>query len=345
MKLTYSARRRLQRLGLVALIVLLVSVLVWFCWVIWLERFVVYSRDGAVFDFEPADPGVGQVAAPPARNEPISLYVNEGSDAIDTNTELTQLAGYYIDTDTLQNDLAGARDTIAHLTAGTAVVVELKNIWGTFFYSSGLPDATLSKDLNTQSVDELITDINSRNLYSVAVIPAFRERYYCLIDSSYTSAGLPQKGKRYLWADDERCYWLNPTSKTAISWITSIVEELKGLGFDEVVFTEFRFPNTQSITFDGDRSKAIAEAAQKIVDQCATGSFAVSFMTEDTSFPLPEGRTRLYLQNISPKNAGAIAAQLELDNVAARLVFIAMTNDTRFDEYSVIRPIATAGNN
>lgn len=345
MNLPYYTRRRLQRFGLVALIALLVAILIWFCWVIWLERFVVYSREGAQFDFEPADPGVGQVAAPPSKNDPISLYVNEGSDAIDTNTELTQINGFYIDTDTLQNDLAGARDTVAHLTSGTAVMVELKNIWGTFFYTSKLQDATLSTALSTAEVDSLITDINSRNLYSVAVIPAFRERYYCLIDSSHSGAGLPQKGKRYLWADDKSCYWLNPESKAALNWIISIVEELKALGFDEVVFTEFRFPNTQSVTFGGSRSEAVANAAKKIVEQCATGGFAVSFMTEDTSFPLPEGRTRLYMQNISAKNAGAIAASMELENAAARLVFMANTNDTRFDEYSVIRPIATAGTN
>ena len=62
MKLTFTTKRKLQRLGLVALIVLMVSILVWFCWVVWVERFMVYSSDGATLNFEPGNPGIGEVA-------------------------------------------------------------------------------------------------------------------------------------------------------------------------------------------------------------------------------------------------------------------------------------------
>lgn len=341
MKLTFTAKRRLQRVGIIALILVMLAILVWFCWVIWLERYVVYSREGATLNFEPADPGIGQVAAPPSSNETIPVYVNEGSDAIDTNVELTAISGYYIDTDTLQNDLAGARDAIATLPAGTAVMVELKNIWGSFFYSSSLPDATLSSQIDPAAVDGLITDITSRNLYAIAMIPAFRERYYCLIDNSHASAGLAQAGKAYLWADEESCYWLDPTDSKAIGFVVQIVEELKELGFDEVVLSEFRFPNTQNITFSADRAEAITSAAAKIVSTCGTESFAVSFLTSESSFTLPEGRCRLYMENVSAKNAGAVAAVVSVPDPAVNLVFMANTNDTRYDEFGVMRPIST----
>ena len=60
MKLTFLARRRLQRIGLISLVVLLVLILVWFCWVIWLERYVVYSEDGATLNFQVSNrPGTG----------------------------------------------------------------------------------------------------------------------------------------------------------------------------------------------------------------------------------------------------------------------------------------------
>ena len=61
MKLTFTTKRKLQRAGLVALIVLLVSILVWFCWVIWLERFMVYSAEGATLNFEASYAGKGEV--------------------------------------------------------------------------------------------------------------------------------------------------------------------------------------------------------------------------------------------------------------------------------------------
>ena len=63
-------------------------------------------------------------------------------------------------------------------------------------------------------------------------------------------------------------------------------------------------------------------------------------MTSDTAFPLPEGRTRIYLESVSAKNVGAVAAQVNIDDPQVRIVFVSNTNDTRFDEYSVMRPIS-----
>lgn len=341
MKLTFLARRRLQRIGLISLVVLLVLILVWFCWVIWLERYVVYSEDGATLNFQVSNrPGTGQIANPPSAEETVPIYINEGSNVIDQEKELTQLSGYYVDTDMLQSDLNSVRNTIATLPSGTAVMLELKNIWGSFYYSTNVTDSTLSNKIDVNAVDSLITDLNSRNLYTIARIPAFRERYYFLIDNGNTSCGFAQSGKGYLWADEEKCYWMDPTDSDTISWITSIVQELKDLGFDEVVFSEFRIPVTDRISFSGDRTQAIRDAAQSLVTACANENFAVSFMTTDSAFPLPEGRSRVYLENVSAKNVGAVAAQVNVDDPQAKLVFVSNTNDTRFDEYSVMRPIS-----
>ena len=225
------------------------------------------------------------------------------------------------------------------------MVIELKNIWGSFFYSTGVEDATLSTQLDVNAVDSLISEITSRNLYAIAKIPAFRERYYFLIDNANTSCGFAQTGKGYLWSDEEKCYWMDPTDNKTLSWLRSIVEELKGMGFDEVVFSEFRIPNTTSISFSGNTTEAIKTAAQDLVTTCATENFAVSFLTSDTTFPLPEGRSRLYLENVSAKNVDAIAAQIGLTDPEIRLVFVSTTNDTRYDTYGVIRPITISSMN
>ena len=341
MKLTFLAKRRLQRIGLVSLVLILVLILVWFCWVIWLERYVVYNREGATLNFEVSNrPGTGQISNPPSANETVPIYINEGSNTVDLEKELTQISGYYVDTDTLQNDINSVRNTIATLPSGTAVMVELKNIWGSFYYSTDVPDSTLSNKIDISAVDSLITDINSRNLYSIAKIPAFRERYFFLIDNSNTSCGLAQSGKGYLWADEEKCYWMDPTDGDTLTWLRAIVQELKDMGFDEVVFSEFRIPVTDRISFKADREQAIRDAADSLVASCATDNFAVSFMTSDSSFPLPEGRSRIYLENISAKNVGAVAAQINLADPQVRIVFISNTSDTRFDEYSAMRPLS-----
>lgn len=343
MTLTYRTKRKLQRIGLITLIVLLVSILVWFCWVIWAERYVVYTREGATLNFELSDNvGQGNIAAPPSAGETISIFYNEGANAVDSNADLTQISGYYIDSDTLQSDLAGARDVVATLTSGTAVMVDVKNAKGSFYYTSSLSDAVQSTSVDRAAVDSLITDITSRNLYAIAVVPAFRDYSYGL---NHTSSGLEAKkastGKSagYLWADEDYCYWLDPTSAGTINWLKSIIEELRDLGFDEVVFTNFCFPNTSSIVFDGDQAEAINNAAATLVTACASDSFAISFMTSDSSFTLPEGRSRLYLENISANNVDAAAVSHKVLDATANLVFMATTNDTRFNAYSVIRSI------
>ena len=345
MKLTFTTKRKLHRIGLISLIVLMVSILVWFCWVIWLERFVVYSADGATLNFDPGHPGTGEVAVAPNLDETVSIYVNEGSNAINTSTELTGINGYYIDSDALTQDYTTVRANINSLPAGTAVMVEMKNIWGSFFYTSNLPDATLSSKLDTKTVDALIQELDSKNLYTIAMIPAFRERYYCLLDSSYASAGLAQNGKAYLWSDDQSCYWLNPSSTRALNWVISIIQELKSLGFDEVVLSEFRFPSTNQITFSGDQAEALATAASTIMTTCANETFAVSFITDDANFILPEGRSRLYLENISAKTVDSVAATVQVPNTIANLVFVSTTNDTRFDAYSALKPITLMNDN
>ena len=334
MTLTYTTKRKLHRIGLISTIVILVLILAWFCWVIWLDRYIVYSQDGAHLDFELRDFGTGQVASPPSADETVSIYYNEGENAISTSTEMTQISGYYIHADSL-TDIDAVRNIVATLPAESAVMLEVKNAKGSFYYSSGLSGAVMSGSISTTGMDELITDITSRNLYAIAVLPAFRDYQFGLNNVSCGLA-VPQG---YLWADDDYCYWLDPTKSGTINHLTDIVAELRELGFDEVVFTEFTFPNTTKIVFDGDRTEAIATAAANLVTACATDAFAVSFMVPDASFALPAGRSRMYLQNVGAKNLESIAQQSGVTDPAINLVFMATTNDTRFNDYSVLRPI------
>lgn len=343
MNLSYLARRRLRRVGIAVAIVLLLLILAWICWVVWLERYVVYSRDGAELNFQLKEiTGPGQIANAPYSDETIPIFYNEGENALDAGTELGQLQGYYIDADTLAHDISTARDTVATLGAGTAVMVEVKNIYGGFHYSSDLADAITASSVDPVAVDELISEITTRNLYPIAILPGLRDRNYGL---NHVSAGLELKnGGGVLWVDEKNCYWLDPTDSNALSWLAQIANELHDKGFKEVVFSDFYIPTSEKIKFTEDKVEAIYQAANTLVASCATNTFAVSFVAQDTSFKLPEGRSRIYMENVGAKNISTIASQMNIEDPEVRLVFIANTNDTRFDEYSVLRPITIAGN-
>lgn len=340
MSIPYRTRRRLQRLGIVALIALLLFIIAWFCSVVFLERYVVYTREGAMLDLSvSSNDMVGELATPPVGNIGISIYYNEGSDAVANTGDLEKLDGYYIDIDALQTDIGGSWDLLDPLGAGTPILVDLKGGYGSFYYSSTLPDAMISASVSVASVDEMIKDMNTKGFYTIARISAFRDYNYGL---NHVSSGLMHINRKGLWPDHGNCYWLDPSKDTTRSWIVSVVKELKNMGFDEVVLTDFRFPDSDQYIFEGDKKVALEECAAAIAKEVLSEKFTLSFAVDDPTFALPEGRTRLYLENISATQVGATAAQVTMEKAEARLVFMTATNDTRYGAYGALRPIASS---
>ena len=338
MALSYRTRRFLRRLGTVLLALLLLAALTWMVWVLWLDRFVVYSRDGARFDFDrPNQMQSGELAVPPAEREPIKIVYNDDVASMNTSTELAQIRGYYADTQALREDLEGVRARINSLPPGSAVMLDLKTIKGYFNYSSEVGPTSSSIDL--EEMDKLITYLNNKDLYLIARIPAFRDYYYGL---NYTSNGLYMKSNPIgLWMDNDGCYWLDPSKEGTLNYLSRIVAEIKRMGFDEVVFSDFCFPDTEDIQFSGDRHEALMDAADTLATICASETFCVSFCSETTDFELPtEERCRLYLVNFTAAQVRTAAQATGLESPEIRVVFVTEHGDTRFDEFSVMRPVS-----
>ena len=343
MNIPYRTRRKLQRLGIIASILALVLMLAWLCWIVWLERYVVYTRDGAIIDFT-LDPrlSVGQVAQPPTNEGNVEIFYNEGSNSTDASNELKQLRGYYIDREALANDLASCQAKLGTLPSGTPIMIDLKNVDGTFNYSSGLMEATMNTSVDVVAVDDFIDDLTAGKFYTIARISAFRDYNYGL---NHTSMGLSHKdwGVGFLWKDEGGCYWLDPTNPATLTWVISVIEEAKSLGFNEIVLDEFRIPEHEKIIFSKDRNEALLKAMNTILERCAEENLVISFTVSSASFSLPEeSRCRIYLEGVSADRVGATAAQAVVEDPTIRLVFVSTANDTRFDEYSVLRPIASS---
>lgn len=341
MSLPYRTRRRLKALGIAAASLVMVFVIGWLGWVVYLERYIIYTRDGVVLnldlDLDQYDEGV--VATPPDANETVPIFYNEGSNAQEMNAELTQLWGYYISYDALAKDINACRDQLALLPAGTPVMIELKSGYGKFHYSTSVPGAELSDSVNIAEVDSLIQDLRSRNLYLIAKVSAFRDRAYGLKN---VPQGIYHVNKKGLWPDNNNCYWLNPTNPTVLSYISSIVQELKEMDFDEVLLADFSVPVSDKVYFKEDRTEVLKNAANTIIESCGSEYFTISFGVTSSTFPLPEGRTRMYLSGVEAQNVGAVIAQSKVENAEIRIVFLADTNDTRYDEYGVLRPLSAS---
>ena len=341
MNLPYRTRRRLKTLGIAALTLAMLFAVLSLFWVAYLERYIVYTRDGVVLnlDLDLSQYDEGVVAHPPAADETVPIFYNEGLNAQELNAELTQLWGYYITYDALAKDIEGCRNQLATLPAGTPVMIELKSGYGKFHYSTSIPGAELSDSLNIMEVDALIQDLRSRNLYLIAKISTFRDRAYGLKN---VPQGIYHVNKKGLWPDNNNCYWLDPTNPTVLSYVSSIVQELKEMDFDEVVLADFSIPTNDKAYFKGDRTEALTNAANTIIESCGSEYFTISFGVTSATFPLPEGRTRMYLTGVEAQNVGSVVAVSKLENPEVHLVFLADTNDTRYDKYGVLRPLSAS---
>ena len=338
MKIPYRTRLSLKRGAVMAVAVLLVLALVATCWFVWLKRYIVYTRDeGAVLDMSlSAQIPDGVAAVPPETQESVSIYYNEGDNAINTSRELQQMAGYYADTEALRGGVSQVLQQIVQLETEVPIMLDVKSSKGDFYYTSSVSTNRDSK-IVPEEMDELIKSLKSAGRYLIARLPALRDRHYGLHN---VSDGVFDSRGAYLYSDSG-IYWLNPSREGTITYLVQIVNELKSLGFDEVVFEAFRFPDTQYMRFDGNKDEALATAAKTLVTTCATDNFAVSFVQE-AGFPLPEGRSRLYIEGADAGAAATLAQETGLQNTAVNLVFLTEVHDTRFDAYSVLRPLDAA---
>ncbi len=336
MTIPYRTRRILKRTAVGILVAAVVLGLLWLGWVIWLGRYVVYTQDGARLDLSSSSLELAGTAAQKPEEETVAIYYNEGDSALDADAELAQLAGYYITSEDL-GDIPAVTAQLQKLPAGTAVMVDVKDGKGSFFYSSDITTAR-SSSIDPEAMDELIKTLTDGRLYAIARISALQDYRYGL---NNVDDGLFSASGAYLWQDSEGCYWLNPSREGTVSYLVQIIKELRSLGFDEVVLDRFCFPGSDRYVFSGDRQQTLANVAQTLVTSCAGERFGVSFVGS-SSFPLPDGRSRLYVADADASDAAAIADATGLADPAVRLVFMTQLHDTRFDTYGVLRPLGSA---
>jgi hypothetical protein len=340
MNISFRTRQALHRLLITLVAIALLAALAVVCWVMWLSRYIIYTQNGAVLDFgislqfsEPAEP------RPTVPAPDVDIYYNEGDNAINpVNAELKKLAGFHITEQMLQGDIEALSKQIQLLPSSTPIMLDVKNIRGDFLYNTSL--GYQSDKVDRDALEAMIATLRSKGYYLIARLPAFRDYRYGLAN---VNDGLFNLNRWSLWMDADRCYWLNPTSDGTLSYLMHIITEIKNLGFHEVAFYDFCFPDTDQIYFTEDRAATIQKVASVLVKTCASDKFAVSFVSKTPSFPLPEGRTRLYFQGVSAADAASWAAQTGIADTAVKVVFLTELMDTRFDSFGAMRPLPVAG--
>ena len=347
MTLSYRARKRLRTLGIVALVLFLVFSVVYLCWVLFVDRYVIFTDEGAKLDFSASvdDLSGGIIATEPAPEEPVSIYYNEGQDVLETEDNLKPLSGYYADSDALAGSLDDILSAVNNMSKDCAVMLDMKSIYGNYYYSTGIEDASLSETVSIDAVGQLISALHDKEAYTIARVPAFRDRDYVVKNPSCAIPGKDAEGNAsYPWPADDSCYWMDPANDQTVTMMIRIAHELQDLGFDEVVFSDFYIPYNDELYFDSElsRNEILEQVAADLISSCGAPTFAISFETIDPALVIPEGRSRLYLAGVDAAEVDDTVQKITVTDPMVNLVFLADTNDTRFDAYSVLRPIANA---
>ena len=356
MILSYRTRRNLRRTGKFLVIAAVVAAIVWVLWMIWVARYMIYDRNlGAQLDFNLPPIPEGNLAIPPSDSPFLDLIVDEKEEPVTPNEPTIDavksgIQGYYLtDQDLTADNLPNLMTQLEALAPGTAVLMDVKAPKGWFYYTTDFDNRyenqAPARPITAQQLDELIRHLDEQGLYLIARLPAFRDYWFGRYNVA-SGCGLAEKGNSgALWMDDSGCYWLDPTHKDTQFYLMNITRELQGMGFDEVVYYDFRFPNTDKIIFDGDKEQAIKNAAAELALACATEQLCVSFEISEPAFPLPQGNCRVYLRNVAAKDTETIAQQVSTDNAALHVLFYTTASDasdTRFEKYCVLRPLESA---
>ena len=334
MRIPYRNKLLLKKLLRIFLITLIVCILVFIGILIYMDANILYDRSGAHISYDKpthemdvTEHSDASIELPP----PQIIYVD------DEQQEMTiaQTGGYYITTSMLQQP-DKVLQQLQTITEPCAVLIELKSIYGNFYYSTALGGAQTAS-IDVRVVDSIIRYLRDNGFYMIASVAAFSDTNFALANQP---CGLPLKNGA-LWMDENNCYWLDPANETVINYLMQIARELSSLGFQEVSFSDFRFPVSNNIYYESDLTgtQIIQATAQQLTDFFTGSNVTISFSVKDTEFPVAACNGRLYISEVDGSKVERFSQVYGGVGNLKELVFLANSRDTRFDELALLRPL------
>ena len=336
---SYRNKRLVKKTMKITLAVLLGLLALIVCRFVYLGRFVTYDDQGAHLDYEQhlqADrtPEV----TPPEEDFSFDTVLDDTAQEDAAQSGSTKLTGYYITTTMLANSLDEVRAALSQYDDYNAIMLDVKSVYGSFYYSSSITGAVKATVMDVTQVDALIKELTQKKgVTLIARVPAFSDPEYAL---KHQSQALPLYNGA-LWTDENNCYWLNPYSNDVQGYLSSIALELSGLGFDEVLFDQFYFPDSDRISWTGNVTKqeAILDAADNLSANLLNQPVRLCLGTNDPEVAAYAGRVFITTNNASQIDSDVTALSDVLADTAAQIVYITDSRDTRFDACGAMRPL------
>ena len=123
-------------------------------------------------------------------------------------------------------------------------LVTLKDAAGTVYYASGVAAAAQSITENPVDAANIAAILREEGIIPAAQLAAFTDPVSVYTDRSM---GVHYDGNR-LWLDNVSAAkggkaWMNPFAASAVQYVGDLIEEVQGMGYEQVVLTGVQFPN------------------------------------------------------------------------------------------------------
>ncbi len=250
----YRGRRR-HRFPVVpivtALLILVVIAVILFYG---LQKYAVYSKDGVKL----AIPGLTQLPAAetdedeptpsgprPLSNVPADIVVDPADYSavhLRDGADLPPLRGRWYSQKQMRG---GALASLGVATgAQDTLVLEMVNFDGALFWASGSETAQAYAVNGQAGLAEMLAPLKEKGYRLAAAVSCTRQTLLakrCPAMALRNASGDPYA--------DERGAWLDPYSLQVREYLLSLIEELRGAGFDEIVLTSLSFPSNDKAVY------------------------------------------------------------------------------------------------
>ena len=168
-------------------------------------------------------------------------------------------------------------------------LVTLKDAAGTVYYASGVAAAAQSITENPVDAANIAAILREEGIIPAAQLAAFTDPVSVYTDRSM---GVHYDGNR-LWLDNVSAAkggkaWMNPFAASAVQYVGDLIEEVQGMGYEQVVRTGVQFPNLitrkQDFGASGGKSRE-GRAAQLTADIAAWQTRFAGSVTLWVSYP------------------------------------------------------------
>lgn len=194
-------------------------------------------------------------------------------------------------------------------------LITFKDASGYIYYDSAVPSASGSIAAATVDPAAIAAAFRAEDVTPVAWLAAFRDP---IVPYTDRSIGIHYSDGDYMWLDAANAAaggkpWLNPYSDGAVQFVGDLIEELRGMGFEQVVLGNVQFPSAVSSKQDFGATGGVSRADCLAADIAAWQARFADTVTLWYEYPLSS------CQTADSTTGSALPPELGVENLVIRL--------------------------